>query len=355
MDGLTITGYEYALSTNNGSTYGSYQASSWTSGTSFTISGLTNGTLYKVKIRAVNSLGGGAESIEKGEYKPNAVPAAPAAATLTAGDATDTFTWSAPASNGSTITKYAYQVSTDNGSTWYSTVDGTLNGETETANLSVALATQYKASSYKLRVRAFNNGTNGGFGSYSTISAGTGVWVLGSGPDSTSCVGVCSQSCSCGGCDSCGTNTGTQTASKTGSQSRTCYTWTRSGSTTSSIRNANGIDACNAAYGDCGSFGACGTFTACGSCSGCGTWNNVTSNYGLYPSGPFTFAGTEWYVEYSPTFGGNRAWVADNSGYAYDGSVFCGSGSSNQGFAAHLLYTCSVTGATRVTFVGCSN
>ena len=188
MAGLTITGYKYALSTSADnitySSYGSYITSSWTSGTTFTITGLTNGTYYKVKIRAVNALGDGAESAEIGAFVPNTVPSTPSAATLTAGNATDTFTWTAPASNGSTITKYAYQVSTDSGSSWYSAIGGTLNGETETANLSVVLATQYILSSYKLRVRAFNNGTNGGWSSHSTISSsGTAVWINNTGTD----------------------------------------------------------------------------------------------------------------------------------------------------------------------------
>ena len=79
--------------------------------------------------------------------------------------------------------KYGYQVSTDNGSNWYSAIGGTLNAETETANLSVVLATQYSLSSYKLRVRAFNNGTNGGWSSYSTISTGTAVWINNTGTE----------------------------------------------------------------------------------------------------------------------------------------------------------------------------
>ena len=189
MAGLAITGYKYSLSisTNNGSSYGAYGAytlSSWTSGTSFVIPSLTNGYLYKIKIRAVNSLGDGAESEETAAFKPNAVPSTPSAATLAAGNTTDTFNWSAPASNGSTITKYGYQVSTDNGSNWYSAIGGTLNAETETANLSVVLATQYSLSSYKLRVRAFNSGTNGGWSSYSTISSsGTAVWISNTGTE----------------------------------------------------------------------------------------------------------------------------------------------------------------------------
>jgi len=310
MAGLTITGYKYNLSTSTDNvTYqayaGSYTASSWTSGTTFTISGLTNGTYYKIKIRAVNALGEGAESAEIGPFRPNTVPGTPAAATLTAGDATDTFTWVAPASNGSTITNYYYQVSSDNGSNWYSTIGGTLNGETQTASLSVALATQYKASSYKLRVRAFNNGTNGGFGSYSTTSSsGTGVWASGAGtvahedacstaactctaPDCSGGCGSCAAcSCDCGTASvtgSVGTRTataGTSTLTASNTNTRTCYRWTRSGSTASGyIYNQNSTASCSSAYTGCvgrtcsectaGSCSACSASTCgCSACSG---------------------------------------------------------------------------------------
>lgn len=72
MAGLSITGYQYALATSADSyaTYGGWLTSSWTSGTSFIITGLTNGTLYKVKIKAVNSLGSGAESASTDPFKP---------------------------------------------------------------------------------------------------------------------------------------------------------------------------------------------------------------------------------------------------------------------------------------------
>ena len=102
MVGLSITGYEYALATSADSyaTYGAYQVSSWTSGTSFIITGLTNGTLYKVKIRAVNSLGSGAESASTDPFKPYTT----ATVTTTAGsDATTTPT--APTTSAPTGTQ----------------------------------------------------------------------------------------------------------------------------------------------------------------------------------------------------------------------------------------------------------
>lgn len=61
--GATITNYKYALSTNNGSTYGSYTALSPADATSpITITGLSTGITYAIKIRAVNAGGDGTES-----------------------------------------------------------------------------------------------------------------------------------------------------------------------------------------------------------------------------------------------------------------------------------------------------
>ena len=149
MDGLAITGYQYSLSTSSDnvtySSFGSYQTASWSSGNTFTITNLTNGTYYKIKIRAVNALGGGADSAVIGPFKPNTVPSAPAAATVTLGTGattTDTFTWTAPASNGSTITQYGWQTTTDGGSTW-----STETVKTDLSSLTVAIQTAYTTSS----------------------------------------------------------------------------------------------------------------------------------------------------------------------------------------------------------------
>ena len=56
--GLPISNYQYALSTNSGSTYGSYNALNPADGTTpITITGLTIGTAYYIKLKAVNSQG----------------------------------------------------------------------------------------------------------------------------------------------------------------------------------------------------------------------------------------------------------------------------------------------------------
>ena len=365
MAGLPITGYKYALATSADSyaTYGEYQTSSWTSGTSFTITGLTNGTLYKIKIKAVNALGEGAESAEIGPFKPNAVPSTPAPPTLTPGDGTDTFTWVAPASNGSTITKYGYQVSADNGSTWYSAIGGTLNGETETANLSAVLTTQYSLSSYKLRVRAFNNGTNGGWSERSTISSsGTVAWqnITGSttdavcGPEGCSTTSAqtqahgsgcpdCStnQPCVCGAQYAFRTRSRTVTGTRTGSRTRSTQYYYRAGSTNSIVNygtptysyGAYSYDDPAWTYTGYGSYGAC---------DGTGTQSTYSGSNGqtVYVGGS---AGTD-YRTYYDFFG---MWAVTDSGGNFTMQVGqCGGACSAQGcFAFSTSVTqCSSTG-----------
>ena len=147
MAGLAITGYKYALSTSADnvtySSYGSYVNSSWTSGTTFTITGLTNGTYYKVKIRAVNSLGDGAESAEIGPLKPFKVPDG---STNTGSDATTTP--SAPTTNSPSNLQTFATAGGANAASWTSgsgtwtnpypsgatTGTGTLNGSSSTTH-----------------------------------------------------------------------------------------------------------------------------------------------------------------------------------------------------------------------------
>jgi len=62
-NGSAITNYQYALSTNSGSTYDSFTALDPADATSpITISGLTASTTYTIKLRAVNTMGAGTES-----------------------------------------------------------------------------------------------------------------------------------------------------------------------------------------------------------------------------------------------------------------------------------------------------
>ncbi|SES50103.1 Fibronectin type III domain-containing protein, partial [Pedococcus cremeus] len=76
--------------------------------TTATVSGLTNGTAYTFKVKATNAIGAGPDSAVSNSVTPSAAtaPDAPTAVTATAGNASATVSWTAPANGGSAITSY---------------------------------------------------------------------------------------------------------------------------------------------------------------------------------------------------------------------------------------------------------
>ena len=127
--GSPITTYKYALSTNAGSSYGSWVSTNSTS-TSFTISGLTNGTAYLVKVLAVNLNGNGVEAVAGSSVTPVGVPESPVISSVSNSSTLVSLTdrqlavyFTEPANNGSAISNYQY--STDNGVTWRNRTDAT--------------------------------------------------------------------------------------------------------------------------------------------------------------------------------------------------------------------------------------
>jgi titin len=116
--GSPIQGYEYQTTS----------AGPWTtvpgSSSPVLITGLTNGTTYSVKIRAINAVGTGPASAAT-SVTPATVPGAPSIVgdTVAGSDATLSAAFTAPSSNGgSAITTYEY--STDAGATWRARTDG---------------------------------------------------------------------------------------------------------------------------------------------------------------------------------------------------------------------------------------
>ena len=74
--------------------------------TSTTITGLSNGTSYTFTVQASNPNGSGATSSPSGAVTPATAPGAPAEVTASAGNASATVMWTAPANGGSPITSY---------------------------------------------------------------------------------------------------------------------------------------------------------------------------------------------------------------------------------------------------------
>ncbi len=136
--GSAITRYEYQ---DDGGAWASTDATS----TTYTVTGLANGRIYKFKVRAVNGVGPGDESAPV-IVTPATVPEAPGNLTATPGNAEVTLSWDAPDDDGgSAIERYEYKI--DSGE-WVST------GGTTTTYMVTGLAS---GQIYEFRVRAVND------------------------------------------------------------------------------------------------------------------------------------------------------------------------------------------------------
>ena len=120
----------------------SLSGGSWTSvglSTSFTITGLSNGTAYTVRVRAVNT-NGASEPSAAVSVTPGTVPSAPTTLVATPGNTTASITFTAASTGGYAISTYQYSL---NGGAWTSAgtaaspvnLTGLLNGTTYAVQL----------------------------------------------------------------------------------------------------------------------------------------------------------------------------------------------------------------------------
>lgn len=113
------------------------------------VGGLTNGTMYRFTVRAINARGSSGW-INAGIVTPATTPEAPGAVTATRGDESITLAFAAPASNGgSAITRYEY--STDGGQSWQ-----TLATTSTPPGLTGTVTGLTNGISYSVEVRAVN-------------------------------------------------------------------------------------------------------------------------------------------------------------------------------------------------------
>jgi hypothetical protein len=355
--GLEITNYEYAVSSNGGSTYGSWTALSPSDTTSpVTIPGLVNGTAYYVKLRAVNSIGSGAESAALStNTTPYTVPSIPTVTKTADTDTTVTWTWSSGGNGGNAITQWGHSLSTDNGSTWGA--ETVVMVGTTTFSKTIKSGSTYDTNRYLLRVRAYNAAEWGSYGQAATQSV---PWVYETRnvvQEDTSCTdGSCSStsstSRSCGTCGSeSGTVTGTRTRSRTRTNTEFQYTkvgYTASGWTLLTEGVYSSYTYTNWSY----------STTWSGSCSEVGVggagWSDVTQNYAYI--GLFTFAGLCWGAsefpqdayDGSPGAGFYALWYPS---CASGGPSYCVEGDVS--YNVYRLYQCNATGAQWFLYVGC--
>ena len=154
-NGSSITGYTVQYCSSSCAADASWSSANVTvtvSTRTATITGLTNGTAYQVRVRASNAHGDGAWS--SSATLSAGAPATPSAPELASGNAQLTATWAAPAGNGSSITGYDVQFCSSGcaaDANW-SSANVTVTVSTRTATITGLT----NGTAYQVRVRASN-------------------------------------------------------------------------------------------------------------------------------------------------------------------------------------------------------
>jgi titin len=153
-----ITDYEIQFSSNGGSSWTSFSDGTSTA-TTATVTPLVNGTAYVFRVRAVNKNGPSDWTAASAAVTPLAPASAPLVTSVLAGDSQVTVTWTTPANNGSPISGYVIQSSSNGGSTWTSTNVGIVNSAPVTGLVN--------GTAYVFRVAAV---TGFGTGTFSAVT-----------------------------------------------------------------------------------------------------------------------------------------------------------------------------------------
>lgn len=161
-----IVGYKVDYSTNGGLSWATASSNTFSSTTTATVTGLTNGLSYIFRVAAINSSSTGAWSNVSAPVIPIvAVPGQPTSLVATRGDESVSLSWTAPSSVGdSAIVGYRIDYSSNGGVSWSTATSNTYSSST---NRVVTWLTN--GSTYIFRVAAIN-------------SSGSGAWSVSSLP-----------------------------------------------------------------------------------------------------------------------------------------------------------------------------
>ena len=165
MGASVITGYEYQQSITNGQ-FGDTWISVSESTREVIVSGLTSGTTYYFRVRAINAEGVGVSSAEISAIPSDELTSqlrAPVALTGVPGNRQVMLSWQAPSTaDVSVIAGYEYQQSIDGefGNTWVSV----------SRNTHEVIVSGLTGGTYYFRVRAINTEGRGAFSEVNTIS-----------------------------------------------------------------------------------------------------------------------------------------------------------------------------------------
>ena len=154
--GSAILRYEYSIFTSLGNVEiiapGTMMPGSNADTTSFTVTGLTNGVLYDIRVHAANTVGPGAFALKQAAA-PATFPTAPRNLRAEAGDTQVTLRWTAPLYNGGyDVSGYEYQQKTGT-APYGSWMDITGADDTTTEHTVTGLT---NGTSYSFKVRAKN-------------------------------------------------------------------------------------------------------------------------------------------------------------------------------------------------------
>jgi uncharacterized protein YjdB len=147
--GSAITDYLVEYRTSPSGTWTTFTDGVSTA-TSTTITGLTNGTAYDVRISAVNTTGTGTASTAV-TATPGVAPDAPTSVLLTPGNTQLTATWTAPTNNGGApVTDHTIEYRTSPAGTW------TVFPDSVSTATSATITGLVNGTAYDVRIRAVN-------------------------------------------------------------------------------------------------------------------------------------------------------------------------------------------------------
>src|SRR3989475_408353 len=174
--GLVVSGYEIERSTNGGLTWSVLVASTGSTATTYSDTGLAHTPTFTYRVHTVTAIGTSFPSDTASATTFAVAPSPPTGLVATAVSSSQIgLTWTAPSDNGgSAITGYKIERSADGGGTWTTLVANT--GRSATAYSDIGLA---HTTAYPYRGSAINSA---GTGSPSTTASATTVALAPSSP-----------------------------------------------------------------------------------------------------------------------------------------------------------------------------